>query len=177
MTKITFTAYAVTGHTSDMTPGMLVEKITLDKDNVEEHEAVSDTGDLADDWGISPDDEDRLDTDAADAELAKLGWQRITDWVTSDGQWIADVEPAPGTTMPAEVDVIDGAVRVLADSEDIDISQGPNGKLLFLLGDLEPWGEDEYGMERADAKLANMGWQRVSDWEGEEIVTCQVRPA
>jgi len=76
----------------------------------------------------------------------------------------------------ATVNVIDGTIRVETHGEDVDIDHA-DGRTLFLLADVEPWGVEEYGMERADAALADMGWRRVGEWAGQETVTCQVTPA
>lgn len=77
-------------------------------------------------------------------------------------------------TATATANVIDGEIAINA-GEDTDILHH-NGRVLGLAADLEPWGEEEFGMERADAALADMGWRRVSDWEGQESLTCQVQP-
>ena len=79
--------------------------------------------------------------------------------------------------MTATVNVIDGTIRILTThGEDVDIDHA-DGRTLFLQADVEPWGSEEESMDRADAQLADMGWRRVSEWVGQEIVTCQVTPA
>lgn len=79
-------------------------------------------------------------------------------------------------TFTAIVNVVDGIIRVEHSGEDIDISHH-DGQVRWTLEHVEPWGFEEFGMERADATLDAMGWRRVSEWDGEEIsVTCQVEP-
>ena len=80
------------------------------------------------------------------------------------------------TEFTASANVIDGEIEVHAGGEDTDIFHH-NGRVLALAAELEPWGVEEFGMERADTMLADMGWQRVSDWDQAETPTCQVRPA
>ena len=79
-------------------------------------------------------------------------------------------------TATATVNVIDGTIRILAHGQDTDIDHA-DGRTLFLQADVEPWGFEEESMDRADAALADMGWRRVGEWVGQEIVTCQVTPA
>ncbi|HLU44559.1 MAG TPA: hypothetical protein VKZ67_06005 [Natronosporangium sp.] len=81
------------------------------------------------------------------------------------------------TNRTAIVNVIYGTIRILAHGQDTDIDHDADGRMLFLLADLEPWDAEEESMDRADAALADMGWRRVSEWVGQEIVTCQVTPA
>jgi len=78
--------------------------------------------------------------------------------------------------MTATVNVIDGTIAVQSHGEDVDIDHH-DGRTLLLLADVEPWEFEEESMDRADAALAHMGWRRVSEWAGQEIVTCQVTPA
>lgn len=80
------------------------------------------------------------------------------------------------TTRTATVNVITGTIAVQSHGEDTDIDH-EGGRTLLLLADVEPWGSEEESMDRADAQLADMGWRRVSEWVGQEIVTCQVTPA
>lgn len=53
--------------------------------------AYSDASALDPDWGMLDGDPDELDTEAADSELASLGYRRTGDWTESGGQWAADV--------------------------------------------------------------------------------------
>ena len=78
-------------------------------------------------------------------------------------------------TATASVNVYDGVIRVETSSDDIDILHHDD-RVLFTLAHVQPWGADEFSMERADATLTDMGWQRVSEWDGQEPVVCQVRP-
>ena len=77
-------------------------------------------------------------------------------------------------TFTATVNVIDGFIHIAA-GQDMDIFHH-DGRVLSTFAHVEPWGVEEFGMERADAALAEMGWQRVSEWDGQEFVTCQVQP-
>lgn len=65
--------------------------------------AFSDSSALPDTWG-DPDpgsDYVELDTEAADAELERLGYRRTgSQWISSGGQWATDVEKAPADASP-----------------------------------------------------------------------------
>ena len=79
------------------------------------------------------------------------------------------------TATAAAVNVYDGVIWVETGGEDIDIFHH-DGRVLLTIAHVEPWGVEEFGLERADAALADMGWRRVSSWDGQEFVTCQVQP-
>jgi hypothetical protein len=64
----------------------------------------------------------------------------------------------------ATVNVIDGKITVdVPGSEDTDFYL-LDGRLFSLQADVEPWGEEESGLKRADDALADMGWVRIAHW-------------
>lgn len=76
----------------------------------------------------------------------------------------------------AEVNVVDGTITIHdPDSEDIDLAGGETATF-----EVEPWGEDELSMARADRALAG-SWTRISEWADEtgsgQYLTAQVEVA
>jgi hypothetical protein len=73
------------------------------------------------------------------------------------------------------VDVIDGTVRVtVPGSEDTDLAV-VDGRTVPTEATVEPWGETEYHLDRADDALGGMGWVRVGAWEDSiPYPTCRV---
>ena len=67
----------------------------------------------------------------------------------------------------ATVNVITGAITVdVPGAEDTDIFPLGGVVYLGLHAEVEPWGEDEFGMGRADDVITDMGWQRTDAWRG-----------
>ena len=77
----------------------------------------------------------------------------------------------------AAANVTTGQIRVEPGPEDTDILHH-EGRILGLTSEVEPWGAEETGMERADAELAAMGWRRVGAWSNPygETWTAAVQP-
>ncbi len=87
------------------------------------------------------------------------------------------------TTFTATCDCISGIINVHVPSEDTDLAI-VNGRTVFTFAEIEPWGAEEYEMDRADTALAQLGWTRTSEWAGTNPFlgdtgtdwACQVRP-
>lgn len=81
------------------------------------------------------------------------------------------------TAITAHVDVITGDIWIDApDAEDTDMAV-VDGRTVFTSTDVEPWGEQEEDMDRADAALAGLGWDRTGPWTGDgRDWTANVRP-
>lgn len=76
----------------------------------------------------------------------------------------------------ATLSVYDGTITITgAPGEDTDIAH-IDGRALPLNGKTEPWGEEEESLDRADALLADMGWQRAGEWSDDEFRTAPVHP-
>lgn len=88
-------------------------------------------------------------------------------------------ETMPTTeTITAECNVTSGTITVhTPDATDTDFAI-IGGDIRTTSANIEPWGAEEYGMERADAELAAMGWRRTSAWteDGGETWTAPVEP-
>jgi len=105
----------------------------------------------------------------------------LTDYTyrDDDGRSVFVAGGPEGVTGTATADVVDGRITVdTPGATDIDIYVLPSG-MLGLIAEVEPWGVDELGMERADQALAGLGWERTGDWAGEaagQQWTAPVRP-
>lgn len=101
--------------------------------------------------------------------VAEEGHWRVQAWVGENAD--TGTEPAaevrgcePCFRAFATADVFDGRISVaVAGAEDIDIIHTSLG-VLPTLAHVEPWGEDEFEMDRADRSLHEMGWERTGDW-------------
>lgn len=82
----------------------------------------------------------------------------------------------------AWVNVVDGTITVIVPGdEDTDFSRTGDGKLRGTRMQVEPWGVEEYELDRADAALVDLGWRRAGEWLSGEPAThshsCPVEPA
>ena len=65
----------------------------------------------------------------------------------------------------ATLNVIDGWMTVAVDDqEDVDLIV-VDGEVSPAAWDLDPWGAEEYDLDRADAALAGEGWLRAGPWD------------
>lgn len=80
---------------------------------------------------------------------------------------------AGATTYVATLNPIDGKIAVENQLGDPPVI---NGLVVNGISDLEPWGADEIGYERADSALAEIGLARVTEWlKDGDCSTCVVQ--
>lgn len=86
---------------------------------------------------------------------------------------------ALGTAGVCTVNVVDGTIIVVTPTcDDTDILVVAGGDTFSMRADVEPWGETEEDMDRADGELSVMGWQRVGEWRSvtDTAHVCDVKP-
>lgn len=66
-------------------------------------------------------------------------------------------------TYTARCNVQTGDITVLVPSEDSDLAV-IDGRTVFTSTTVDPWGENEMSMKRADDALADLGWSVVEPW-------------
>lgn len=102
----------------------------------------------------------------ADSVLTAAGWTRVDAWRSTGGAMYATVERSAYT---AEINVVTGELEV---AEPQPVVDGMRVNDMTV----EPWGEDEFGYERADEALSDLGLERVGDWHPDgERATCTVQ--
>ena len=72
------------------------------------------------------------------------------------------------TTGQATINFVTGSLDVEHDGDDSDFVI-VNGEPVQTHDDLEPWGEEEYDLDRAVAALKRMGWDVIPNTWRESI--------
>lgn len=71
---------------------------------------------------------------------------------------------APTVNATATINVRTGAMRVtVPGATDVDFFPH-KGRNLGTVDDIEPWGDAEEDLTRADTALGTLGWSRTGEW-------------